>query len=514
MRAAIYARYSSTQQREESIEAQVRACTDYINKQSGWALTAQYVDRALSARSDQRPEFQRMIADAKAKRFDALVIHKLDRFSRDRYDHAFYKRELRQAGVQLASVLENLDDSPESVVLESVLEGFSEYYSRNLGREVMKGLRETALACRHTGGVPPLGYNVDQDGKYVIDEREAAAVRYIFEAYIDGAGYSRIVDRIREMGIRGKRGRALGKNSLHSVLNNEKYTGVFVFNRSAPKDAYGKRNGHAYKPDAEIIKIEGGIPAIISRETWNKAQSKMRTNKSGKHRAREPYLLSGLLFCGKCESPMVGNSRGNPRSATEVPKHYYECGMKKRTRECDLPGTERDLIEKTVLSYLEGLLTRDTVNAVSEWIVENAKLYRKKAATDIKAIKKELATVSGEANTLLDKILTGMDSELARQRLADAEARKLHLEIKITEMQTVAESASGITKAEVNGYLMQLKGIRKLEREKQAKIIKHFIARIYMYPPNENGEKRLKIRTKLDRLLSPASIELAEKEDP
>jgi len=124
MKAAIYARYSSTQQREESIEAQLRACAEYIGAQPGWTLTAEYIDRAFSARSDQRPEFQRMIEDAKRKRFDVLVIHKLDRFSRDRYDHAFYKRELRQAGVQLVSVLENLDDSPESVVLEAVLEGF------------------------------------------------------------------------------------------------------------------------------------------------------------------------------------------------------------------------------------------------------------------------------------------------------------------------------------------------------------------------------------------------------
>lgn len=510
MRAVIYARYSSTQQREESIEAQVRACSGYIDKQSGWTLIGQYADRAFSARSDQRPEFQRMIRDAKQRKFDVLVIHKLDRFSRDRYDHAFYKRELRQAGVRLVSVLENLDDSPESVVLESVLEGFSEYYSRNLGREVMKGLRETALACKHTGGIPPLGYDVNNDGEYVVNEREAAVVRYIYEAYIDGAGYSRIVDHVRDMGIRGKRGRPIGKNSLHSVLNNEKYTGIFVFNRSAPKDVYGKRNGHAYKPDDEIIKIDGGIPAIISRETWKKAQTKMRANKSGTHRAREPYLLSGILFCGKCKGPMTGNSRGNPRSATEIPKHYYECSTRKRTRQCDAPGVERDLIENVIMSYLETLLDREAIDKIAVWVTENAKLYRKKALSETQSLKKELATVTAEANVLLDKIMSGLDSKLARQRLADVEARKLHLEIKLSDMQIAAESAAGATRYEVRRYLSRLKGIRSYGRKEQTKIIKQFVRRIDIISPaggDDGGKKRLKIRSKLDDLLINARIE-------
>jgi len=181
IRAVIYPRYSSDNQREESIEAQVRACTEYC-KAKGYVIVGMYPDEATSARSDNRPGFQRMIADAKRGLFDVVVVHKLDRFSRDRYDHAFYKRELRQCGVRLESVLERLDDSPESVILEAMLEGISEYASKNLAREVMKGLRENALACKHTGGVPPLGYDVGEDRRYVLNEREAEAVHYIYTA--------------------------------------------------------------------------------------------------------------------------------------------------------------------------------------------------------------------------------------------------------------------------------------------------------------------------------------------
>lgn len=507
MKAAIYARYSSTQQREESIEAQLRACTDYINAQPGWTLTAEYIDRAFSARSDQRPEFQRMIEDAKRKRFDVLVIHKLDRFSRDRYDHAFYKRELRQAGVQLVSVLENLDDSPESVVLEAVLEGFSEYYSKNLGREVMKGLRETALLCKHTGGIPPLGYDVGKDGKYVINEREAAAIRYIFEAYLDGVGYGQITDQLKEMGIKGKRGKTIAKNSIHDILCNEKYAGVYVFNRSAAKDAYGRRNGHENKPDDEMIRIDGGMPAIVSRETFEKARRKMSTNKSGKHRAKEPYLLSGLLFCGNCGAAFVGSGRGNPRTATETTKKYYECSTRKRTKECGMPGINRDEIENAVLSYLETLLTKETVGEITSWITANAKLYRRNAGAEIKALKKEIAETNKEANALLDKILDGMDSEIARQRLADAEARKLRLEIKLTDMQIRAETTTEVSKTQVKAYLSQLKGIRKLTREEQARVIRQFIDRIDIYDPPDGGGKEIKIKTKLDGLLSDVRTE-------
>ena len=135
-----------------------------------------YIDEAKSATSDNRPQFKQMVADSKDRDFDYVIVHKLDRFSRDRYDSTVYKRALNKNGVKLISVLENLDDSPESIILESVLEGMSEYYSRNLAREVMKGKMETAYQCKHNGGIPPLGYDVSKDNTYVINPYEAEAV--------------------------------------------------------------------------------------------------------------------------------------------------------------------------------------------------------------------------------------------------------------------------------------------------------------------------------------------------
>lgn len=314
IRAAAYARYSSDNQREESIDAQLRAIREYCDR-NGIRLVKIYTDEARSATTDDRPGFLQMIQDSALGLFDAVIVHKLDRFSRDRYDSAFYKRQLKKNGVRLISVLENLDDSPESIILESVLEGMAEYYSRNLAREVMKGMRETALQCKHTGGKPPLGYNVAPDGTYVINEQEAKAVRMIFEMYAAGKGYGEIVDKLNNKGYRTQTGRPFAKNSLHDILRNEKYRGIYTFNRSERKTD-GKRNHHKSKNPDEIIKIEGGMPRIISDEIWEKVRARMEKNKRGPaaNKAKEIYLLSGLIFCGKCGGAMVGNRRYSGRN--------------------------------------------------------------------------------------------------------------------------------------------------------------------------------------------------------
>ena len=176
-RVAIYARFSSDNQRSESIDAQVRAMQAYC-KQHNYLIVESYVDEAKSATTDRRPAFQQMISDSSKHKFDIVLVHKLDRFARNRYDSAVYKRELKKNGVQVYSVLENLDNSPESIMMEAVLEGMSEYYSQNLSREVMKGMRENALKCTHTGGKPPLGYDIDAETrKLILNESEAEAVK-------------------------------------------------------------------------------------------------------------------------------------------------------------------------------------------------------------------------------------------------------------------------------------------------------------------------------------------------
>lgn len=191
------------------------------------------MDKAKSAKTDNRPQFQQMVQDSKNGNFSYVSVHKLDRFSRDRYDSANNKRKLKQNGVKVLSVLENLDDSPESIILESMLEGMAEYYSANLAREVMKGMTENALQAKHIGGAPPIGYDVAKDKSYIINEQESPIVRLIFKRYLEGFTYIDIVNELNKLGYKTKRGTEFSKSGLNKILSNEKYCGTYVFNQYA-----------------------------------------------------------------------------------------------------------------------------------------------------------------------------------------------------------------------------------------------------------------------------------------
>ena len=180
MKAVIYARYSSDSQREESIEGQIRECTEYAER-SGITILRSYIDRALSARTADRPEFQRMIRDSETGLFDTVLVWKLDRFSRDRYDSAHYKHILKKNGVKVISAKENISDGPEGIILESMLEGYAEYYSAELSQKIQRGQMENAMKCKNNGGNTPLGYYVDKTTHALaIDSLTAPVISEIF----------------------------------------------------------------------------------------------------------------------------------------------------------------------------------------------------------------------------------------------------------------------------------------------------------------------------------------------
>ena len=443
--AVIYARYSSDNQREESITAQIRACTEYCQAE-GYQIVKTYTDEARSATTDDRPEFQRMIRDAETGLFNVIIIHKLDRFARNRYDSAYYKRELRIAGVTLESVLERLDGSPESIILESVIEGFAEYYSANLAREAMKGMKENAYQCRHNGGQPPLGYDV-QDQKYIINEQEAAAIKLIFSLYTQGIGYNRIIDELNLHGYKTKVGKPFGKNSIHNILGNEKYAGVYTFNRSAAKQN-GKRNHHASKDTSEIIRIPGGIPAIISENVFLEVKEKMQGRKFKKavNKAKVNYLLGGLVYCGECGLALVGNTI----TRDGVKYSYYECNNRERTKKCDLPRVKKDYLEEYVFEQLkEKLFNPDKLSVLAGKINAHSLEMNAESKEEMEYLHNELKKTTemldkyvdlvadiprNEALSMLDKIraLEKKKAEL-EFRIADTE-RRLHVS-EITEEQ-------------------------------------------------------------------------------
>lgn len=220
IRAVAYARFSSDNQRDESIDAQLRAIHKYADD-NGIEIINEYVDRAKTGTNADRESFQAMLKDSQNGDFQMVIVHKLDRFARNRYDSAVCKKQLKANGVRVVSVLEHFDDSPESIITEGLLEAMSEYYSANLSREVMKGMKENALSCKHTGGRPPLGYKVGTDMRLEIDENEASHVRFIFDSILNGMTYSEIISELNLRGVKTKKGDFREKFALRDTDERE-----------------------------------------------------------------------------------------------------------------------------------------------------------------------------------------------------------------------------------------------------------------------------------------------------
>jgi len=514
MKAAAYARYSSDNQRDESIDAQLRAIREYCQR-NNIQLIKIYTDEARSATTDDRPGFLRIIQESSLGLFDVVIVHKLDRFSRDRYDSAYYKRQLKKNGVRLISVLEHLDDSPESIILESVLEGMAEYYSRNLARETMKGMRETALQCKHTGGIPPLGYNVTEDKSYIINDFEAHIVRMIFEMYASGAGYSKIISVLNSSGYRTKTGRSFGKNSLHDILKNEKYRGVYIFNRSASK-TNGKRNNHKSKSSEEVIRIDGGMPRIIDDDIWERVKSRMEKQKHtpGVNKAREVYLLSGKIYCGKCGGAMVGNRRRAGRNKDIYAS--YECSTRKRAKTCDMKEIEKGFVENAVIEQLEtDILSPEAIEKLIVIISDYAASQNAEFTRDIKLFTDQLTGVQTEINNIINAIAAGMFHPSMKEHMDVLEAKKASLKIKLEEAKRQAQIHAP-TPEMIRQYICKDANIKNKSLEGQKRIIQTYVNKVIVFEDEIHidlvvdlngggGGNRTRVRNRIHKSISGCS---------
>lgn len=473
-RVAQYARFSSDNQRTESIDAQLRAMSQFC-KQQHWQIVATYTDEARSATTDNRPQFQQMIADSGKGIFDIVLVHKLDRFSRDRYDSAIYKKRLKKNNVTLCSVLERMDDSPESIMMESVLEGMAEYYSKNLGREVMKGMTETALQCKHTGGITPLGYDLDENRHMIINEHEAEAVKIIFQMFADGHGYSAIINYLNEHDYKTKRGQIFGKNSLYEILNNEKYTGVFVFNRAAAKFD-SRRNNHAYKTNDKIIRVENGCPAIISKKLFEKVQrikAKNRRN-TGSYHGKEFYLLTGKVFCGLCGRRLQGNLRFSGARKNRL--STYRCPTLKKL--CRNKEVNKDYLDV----YIVDLLGRKIFNSKAlRRIIEKINRYIKRYNADYNnnynGVKVELDEVIKSLANITEAIEKGMMTDALIQRAEELEEKRFEIQEKLNNMHHFIP----LKYEDFSPIIDEFKGLER-GTESFRTFIQHYTDKVTVYP--------------------------------
>ncbi len=474
-RVAQYARFSSDNQRSESIDAQIRAMNQFC-KQNHWQVVSTYTDEAKSATTDNRPQFQQMISDSSKGIFDIVLVHKLDRFSRDRYDSAIYKKRLKKNHVRLCSVLERMDDSPESIMMESVLEGMAEYYSKNLWCEVMKGMNETALQCKHTGRCTPLGFDLDENKYLIINQHEAEAVRIIFEMFAEGHGYSSIIDTLNKQGYKTKKGCSFGKNSLYEILANEKYTGTFVFNRASSKDSNGKRNNHNSKSIGNTIRVENGCPQIISKELFEKVQKIREANKrnTGRYHSREFYLLTGKVFCGICGKRMQGNLRFSGRYKNRL--STYRCNTHRS--DCENKEINKDYLD----AYIDSLLKEKIFNSASLLGLVNhvnryINRYNKEYDSHYNAVKSEYDEITQNLDNITKAIEKGVITESIISRAESLEQQKNEIEIRLSNFHRY----TNISYNDVSHIITDFKELKRGTEEYRT-FVQQYVNKVTVFP--------------------------------
>ena len=429
LKAVIYARYSSDNQREESVEAQIRACKYYAQKED-IEIVKIYTDKAKSGKFVSiRKQFLRMIEDSSKDDFDIVLVHKLNRFMREGLNTLKYKSTLERNKVSLVSVTEKLDNSPEGKLMLMVIAGMNEFYSANLANEVMKGLKENAYNGKFTGGIPPLGYDIGTDNKLVINAKEAEAVQLIFKRYIECVGYTAIINELNNKGYKTKRGNSFGKNSLHEILKNEKYKGVYVYNK-VKSSICGDTKYRSAAPESEVIKTPDVVPAIISEDDFALVQSKMEKRKpnGGTFQAKETYLLSGKIKCGVCGSKYNGRARkARPNSRTYT---AYKCSKKNGAASCCNPEINRDILENFVLDKLSTyLFDEKLVPKIAEAYTEYVKEQNSQSINQKKELEKSINDISKGMENIISAIMkTGSDTLV--KELNSLEIQKKELQAK------------------------------------------------------------------------------------
>ena len=402
--AAIYARYSSTNQRDASIEDQLRVCREYCAKNS-LTVIEEYCDHALTGRTDQRPQFLRMIADAERRCFAVLVIYAMDRLSRDKFDLVYYKRRLAKAGVKIVYVTQPIGDGAEARLMESLLEGMAAYYSENLARSVRRGLEGNALKGIVTTGRAPFGYRLTAERRLEPDPVTAPLVKTIFERYSRGDTRAAITADLNALGVKTTLGHAFGKNSLDTVLKNEVYLGVFRW---------------------ADVRLENDHPPLITPALFREVQTMIKQkaqSKTAPKPGEDFYLLTGKFFCAECGAWIAGDC-GTARNGTV--HHYYVCSNRKHGKGCDSPRLKKDETEQRILTALVSALTDEAIDEISR-AAERYAAQEADRDDPRPALKAQLKDTDTRLHNIMAAIEQGIITPTTKQRLTELETQRAAL---------------------------------------------------------------------------------------
>ena len=452
MTAVIYARYSSDNQREESIEGQIRECTAYAEK-NGITVVKHYIDRALSAKTDNRPDFQQMIKDSEKRLFDIVLVWKLDRFARNRYDSAHYEYQLERNHVKLVSATEPISDSPAGIMVKSMLTGMAEYYSAELSEKVVRGMTENVLKGKYNGGTIPIGFKVDEEKFFQIDPLKAPFVVEAFQRYNDGATMKELMNWLNDSGVTTNRNQKFTYNSVQKLLTNKRYIGENHF-----KD----------------IVMPDSIPAIVDKDLFEEVQLKIKKNSRApaRHKAEDDYLLTTKLFCGMCGAMMFGEC-GTGRN--KVVHHYYKCSTAKRFKTCKKKTVRKEWLEDLVVAETMKLIQDD---AVIDAIVAEVMELQDQENTTLPLLEKQMREVENGIENMLNAIQAGVLTNSTKSRLEKLEAQQKELEVRIAEEKIARPRLS---ENQVRFWLTRFRKIDPNVKSHRETLINTFVNAVYLY---------------------------------
>lgn len=425
-RAAAYARYSTSRQKETSIAAQLKAIQGYC-KHKGYQLVGMpYVDEARSGTNVSRTAFQDLLEDARLSRFDVIVVYDLSRGARDIADWFAFRKEMAIQGIQVESATGGIGDieDPSDFLQESVQAAVGQFMVMQSRQKSIAAKTIRAERGLFGGGIPPLGYDI-VDGRYVINAREAPVIRTIFTMYAQGSSYTDIMYEVDKSGVRGKRGQRLTKNTLHYILKNERYAGTFIWNE------YTMRHMHTWvgKKNEEYVRIENAIPAIIDKHTFDAVARRMAKNKKNtlnNTRVKDRhYLLSGIIRCAECGASMAGT--------TTTSKGYqykrYTCITRHKLKSCALRDIKADALEAHLVGFIrQRILKPEAISGMLDII------YANDSTAEADAIAQEILTLEGRIAKLYDAIERGLNTELAIDRIHQNNDKKQALQQRLANL--------------------------------------------------------------------------------
>ncbi len=468
-----YARYSSHNQTEQSIEGQLKYCEEYAER-NGFNIIHTYIDEAKSGTSDNREQFQQMIKDSKKKEFQGVLVYQLDRFARSREDSAKYKGILRRNGVKVYSARENISQDASGILMESVLEGMAEYYSKELGQKASRGMAINADHFYFNGSVLPLGLktksipvpigangDIKYKKVYDIDEEKAPLIQEVYSMYLNGDTMEMIAQYLNTKGIKTSKGkdRIFNKNSIKLILTNKRYIGTYTYK--------GKETPNI-------------IPRIIDDETFYQVQEKVEKNKHSPARAKSKiqYLLTTKLFCGTCKDMMVGTD-GTSGNGT---KYYYYTCKNRLKHKCNRRNIKKDYIEDLVVNLARGELTDDNIDEMATAVYETACKTQDK--TKVKQLQREIIKIENQKANLLDSLKLCYDDMVKKtifEEISKMEQQKVQLQNQIEEEEN---SMFLVTKKEIKYFLKNLQNGNKNDLKYRQMIINVLIYKVYIYDDN------------------------------